>query len=118
MSRSKLELLQFIEAQRADYRRTLPEKVARIEALWQDVRQAHEAQDKLGVLERMAHNLHGTAGTYGFRDLSHASHALELAVRALLDAGAPPTPTGAQQQQIAEAINTVRLSLPSESSPS
>ena len=116
MSRSKLELLQFIEAQRTDCRRTLPEKVARIEALWQDVRQAKEAQDKLGVLERMAHNLHGTSGTYGFRDLSHASHALELAVRALLDAGAPPT--GAQQLRIAEAINAVRLSLPSQQSPS
>ena len=116
MSRSKLELLQFIEVQRADYRRTLPEKMVRIEALWQDVRQATKAQGELMALERLAHNLHGTAGTFGFHDLSHAGHALEQLIRALLDAGAPPT--SAQQLQIAEEINTVRLILPSQESPS
>lgn len=113
MSRSKLELLQFMEAQRADYRRTLPEKMTRIETLWHDARQAGEAADKLSALERLAHGLHGTAGTYGFRDLSHAGHALERAVRALMDGGA--VPTGAQQLQITQAINAVRLSLPSQS---
>lgn len=112
MSRSKLELLQFIEAQRADYQRTLPEKMTQIETLWQGARQAGEAPDKLSTLERLAHSLHGTAGTYGFRDLSHAGHTLELAVRALIDAGATPTET--QQLQITEAINAVRLSLPAQ----
>jgi HPt (histidine-containing phosphotransfer) domain-containing protein len=112
MSRSKLELLQFIEAQRADYRRTLPEKMSQIETLWQGARQAGEAPDKLSTLERLAHSLHGTAGTYGFRDLSHAGHTLELAVRALMDTGATPTET--QQLHITEAINAVRLSLPAQ----
>ena len=112
MSRSKLELLQFIEAQRADYQRTLPEKMAQIETLWQGARRAGEAPDKLSTLERLAHSLHGTAGTYGFRDLSHAGHTLELAVRALMDTGATPTET--QQLHITEAINAVRLSLPAQ----
>lgn len=113
MSRSKLELLQFIEAQRADYRRTLPEKMTQIETLWQGARQASEAPDNnLSTLERLAHSLHGTAGTYGFRDLSHAGHTLELAVRALMDTGATPTET--QQLHITEAINAVRLSLPAQ----
>ena len=110
MSGSKLELLQFIEAQRADYRCTLPEKMTQIEALWHDARQDGMAPDKLSTLERLAHSLHGTAGTYGFRDLSHAGHVLELAVRALMDAGTAPT--GTQQRHITEAINMVRLNLP------
>lgn len=112
MSQSQRELLQCIEAQRADYLRTLPEKVNQIETLWQDARQAAGAPDKLSALEHLAHSLHGTAGTYGFRDLSHAGHTLERAVQALLDAGAAPT--SAQQLQITETVNAVRLNLPAQ----
>jgi HPt (histidine-containing phosphotransfer) domain-containing protein len=110
MSRSKAELLESIEAQRAEYQRTLPAKVAHCEALWRDARQAPGEPERLGELERLAHDLHGTAGTYGFHALSRAGHALELAVRALMDAGVPLT--GEQERQITQALDTVRLSLP------
>jgi len=110
MSRSKADLLEYIEAQRAEYRRTLPAKVASFETLWRDARQAHGSPDPLVDLERLAHNLHGTAGTYGFHDLSRAGQALELAVRALMDAGA--LPTGEQERQVTLALDTVRRNLP------
>lgn len=110
VSRSKAELLRLIQAQRDDYRRTLPEKMAQIESLWHEARQAGPVSAPFAAAERLAHNLHGTAGTFGFRDLSRASHTLELALRALMDAGAQLAPH--EQQRITEAITAVRLSLP------
>lgn len=112
VSRSKAELLRLIQAQRDDYQRTLPEKMARIETLWHEARQAGPVSAPFAAAERLAHNLHGTAGTYGFRDLSHASHALELALRSLMDAGAQLDPH--EEQRITEAIAAVRLSLPTD----
>ena len=112
VSRSKAELLRLIQAQRDDYRRTLPEKMAQMETLWHEARQAGPVSAPFAATERLAHNLHGTAGTYGFRDLSHASRTLELALRSLMDAGAQLDPD--EEQRITEAIAAVRLSLPTD----
>lgn len=109
MTASYAEILGFIEAQRAEYRRTLPETIDRIETLWRDARQAHDDRDPLGDLERLGHRLHGTGGTFGFHDLSRAGHALELAVRALIDAGAAPS--GELERRVTEAVDALRVSL-------
>ena len=67
MTGSKAELLRFIELQRDDYRRGLPDKVARLRALLERLRHAVDAADVLLEVERLAHGLHGTGGTYGLR---------------------------------------------------
>jgi HPt (histidine-containing phosphotransfer) domain-containing protein len=107
MNRSRAELAQFIEAQRLDYLRALPERMAQIDASWAEARQAGDPREALHVLERLGHGLHGTAGTFGFRDLSAAGQVLETAALALAE-----TATDAARQQVADAIEQVRRSLP------
>ena len=111
MSGSKEELLRFIELQRADYRRGLPDKIARLQVLGRQLRQGADPSDVLAELERLAHSLHGTAGTFGFRELAEAGQELELAVQALRETGLPPD--AAQQALVAAAITHVERSLPS-----
>ena len=110
MSGSKEELLRFIELQRVDYRRGLPDKIERLKLLGQQLRETANVAEVLAELERLAHGLHGTAGTFGFRELAEAGQDLELAVQALRETGTPPDP--AEQALIEAAIRRVEGSLP------
>jgi len=110
MNTSREKFAQFLEAQRAEYRRSLPDKMASIDTLWaqaqQDGAAGHEA---LVTLHRVAHTIHGTAGTYGFRPTGDAAHALEEAAKALSQAGAA---TPELRARVEETIAALRLTLP------
>lgn len=69
---------QFLDAQRAEYGRSLPGKVAQIEALWRLAAGAGPEPGSMVQLERLAHTLAGTAGTLGFVATGQAARALEL----------------------------------------
>jgi HPt (histidine-containing phosphotransfer) domain-containing protein len=108
MNRSRAEIAQFLEAQRADYLRGLPERMAQIDACWARARQEAQPLEALQALERLGHGLHGTGGTFGLQALSAAGHELELAANDLL----ATAPTDAARAKVTQAIERVRRSLP------
>ncbi|HVZ42959.1 MAG TPA: Hpt domain-containing protein [Ramlibacter sp.] len=103
MSISREELMRRIEAGRVEYARSLPAKVAHIEAL---VGPARTSADALRELERAAHSLYGTAGTYGFRELGNAARAVEEAASAMVAGEDRPL-------ALAHAVDALRSFLPS-----
>ena len=100
----------FLEAQRADYRRSLPQRLVQIETLW---RQAlNDESSALASLERCAHSLAGSGATFGFAALGDAARALELAVSPLLGAAHTLTPTA--QTEVSRAVEALLHGLPGE----
>ena len=100
----------FLEAQRADYRSSLPQRLDQIESLWRQALNG-EAQ-ALASLERCAHNLAGSGATFGFAALGDAARVLELAVGPLLGAAHALTP--AAQAEVSRAVEALRRSLSGE----
>lgn len=70
---------------RAAYQQSLPARLGHLDALDLPLDDPARFATTLPVLERLAHSLAGSAGTFGFRVLSDTARALELAVHALLD---------------------------------
>lgn len=110
MNTPQQEFQKFLDEQRADYRRTLPGKIARIHALWQAVVSSGETAPVLADLERLAHTLAGTAGTLGFREVGVAARTLEQLLEPVGESGSP-CPL-AQRADIALAIAALQASLP------
>lgn len=109
MSTPQEQFQAFLEQQRVDYRRTLPDKVAQMQALWAAA-DANTAPPALTELERLAHTLAGTAGTLGFRELGLAARSVEVL---LADAAGRGTPLSAgQSSDIALALSALQASLP------
>ena len=109
MSTPQQDFQKFLDQQRADYRRALPEKMAHIRALWNAV-----ADDTAlpAELERQAHTLAGTAGTLGFHEVGAAARALELLLEQAALAG--QLPLSPQRTDIALAVAALQASLPAD----
>ena len=103
----------FLDAQRADYRNSLPQRLAQIESLWRQVLNDERSAETLATLERCAHSLAGSGATFGFADLGDAARALELAVNPLLDSACALTV--AAQTKVSQAIESLQRSLSGES---
>ena len=71
----------FLAAQRADYRASLPRRLAQLEAAW--------AGDDPQALERSAHGLAGSAATFGLAALGDSARTLEEALEAWAATGRP-----------------------------
>jgi diguanylate cyclase (GGDEF)-like protein len=67
-----------------NYSKHLPEKINALQELWQKLKK-HFDQEQLKVFHREVHNLCGSAGTYGFVELTKSARELEVYVRSLLD---------------------------------
>ena len=104
--------LAFLQAQRADYWRSLPQRLAQIESLWCQVLNGEAPAEALASLERCAHRLAGSGGTFGFPALGDAARVLELAVNPLLDAAQALTP--ATLSEVSRAVEALQLSLSGE----
>ena len=100
----------FLEEQRREYGRSLPEKVRQIEAHWRFVASGRNEADTLAELERLAHTLAGTAGTLGFVAAGQAAKALELLVQRTMQ---DPAGWTALHPDIERAIDLLEESLPS-----
>jgi HPt (histidine-containing phosphotransfer) domain-containing protein len=74
-----------LQQHRAAYLQSLPARLGQLDALNPALDDPARNATTLPVLERLAHSLAGSAGTFGFRVLSDTARALELAVQALLD---------------------------------
>jgi periplasmic divalent cation tolerance protein len=115
MSMQQQAFQKFLDDQRAEYRRQLPEKMAQIQTLWQAVAAGGEAAvPALADLERMAHTLAGTAGTLGFREAGLAAKELELLLAQAGESG-PSFPLAASPD-IVLAMAALQASLPSDTS--
>jgi HPt (histidine-containing phosphotransfer) domain-containing protein len=79
---------------RAEYRRELPAKLEKLDALW--------STRQLPELHRALHTLAGSAGTFGLRELGESAREAE----AYLDACGPTLDAGQQAgfQRLLEAI--------------
>lgn len=97
MSEPLDDFIRFLAVQRAEYHRALPAKLAAVEAAWRMIEADPAAS--MDAIERQAHNLAGSAGTFGFDGLSEAAKALERAVQS------------ADRPRIAAAIAALKQSL-------
>ena len=61
----------------ADYRRSLPERMRNIDALWSSVKRGEAEADDLYQLMRALHSIAGTGRTFGMPALSAAAAAAE-----------------------------------------
>ncbi|RYF44100.1 MAG: Hpt domain-containing protein [Comamonadaceae bacterium] len=101
MSTPQEQFRQFLESQRADYRHALPARLQQLQALWTAI-DAGAAAPPLGELERLAHTLAGTAGTFGLREVGQAARALEALLAQAGEGGGPLTP--GQRAEISRAV--------------
>lgn len=109
MSTPQQQFQQFLDAQRREYGRSLPDEVSQIDAQWRLAAAGTSNGAPLAQLERLAHTLAGTAGTLGFVATGQAAKALEL----LLQQGGQTGPVGAGlHAEITRAIGCLQGSLP------
>ena len=71
-------LVAFMVQQREVYRHELPQRLAKIESLWEIFRRSEEPREGLNAIERCAHNLAGSSATFGFSEIGDAARDLEL----------------------------------------
>lgn len=101
-----------LEQLRSDYRRSLPQQLTRICALWQQALEGENPAEALAALERCAHSLAGSGGTFGYPDMGDAAREVELAVSPLLQTACGLT--AAAMAGVSGAIELLRRSLPDE----
>lgn len=104
---------EFLEAQRADYRSSLPERMALIASLWRQVLNDEAPTEALATLERCAHSLAGSGATFGCAAVGDAARVLELAVSSLR--GAAPALTPTVQTEVSQAVEALQRGLSGES---
>lgn len=68
-------------ALRRYYISMLPDKITALETAWRDYLKVSNPE-KLRVLFRQAHNLYGSAGTYGYKEISALAKKLDKMLRA------------------------------------
>jgi len=110
LTNAREKMAQFIAAQRGQFAISLAQRVTAIESLWAAALAGDDPTARLKELHRLAHTIHGTAGTYGFPESTQAAHALEDAVKPWT-VGAEP-PDGAAREAVTRAIADLRATLP------
>lgn len=101
---------------RASFRGRLEERVREIEAAWEAAAIGGGGGDgapaALALLLRLAHSLYGAAGTFGYPAAGEAARALELGVRAVLNApGAPGAPAASDLAALGPLVAALRDAL-------
>lgn len=92
-----------LERQRAEYRRTPPQRIAEIEARWQEIEPGQTDPADQEELPRAAHSLAGSAGTFGLVEVGRGARALEKKLRALM-----AEPQAAGPEQVSAALGSLR----------
>jgi HPt (histidine-containing phosphotransfer) domain-containing protein len=85
---SDADLHRDLEQLREAYRRKLPGRLAELDALLNGARQG-QAREPLEAARRLAHMMKGTAGSYGFDEISAELGRIEESLEVLL-AGTSP----------------------------
>jgi len=71
---------QEMKALKTEFKRALPERIARIEGLWSGMQSAVPTAQHLRELKRALHMLAGSASTFGFADVGDAARLAERAL--------------------------------------
>ena len=72
---------------RAAYASRLPDKLAELERALEAARAAGRASPEHHVAKRLAHRLHGTAGTYGLTEVSDEAGLIEDELECMANTG-------------------------------
>lgn len=108
MSQPPDDFMRFLEEQRVDYCRGLPRKLEEMERLVSGI--GKDPAVDLTSLERLAHSMAGSGGTFGFEELGHAAKALEMSVQRLNESGSEAT--AAQREEVRVAVRDLKSKLP------
>jgi len=108
MTKPPDDFLRFLEEQRGDYRRGLPGKLDEMERLASRI--GTDPSVDLAGLERLAHSMAGSGGTFGFAELGEAAKALEMSVQRLKESGEEAS--AAQREEVLAAIRDLKTKLP------
>lgn len=103
MQGNQAEFLAALERHRAEYRRTLPQRIAEMEARWHEIEPGQGDPADLEELLRAAHSLAGSAGTFGLLEVWRGARALEENLRALM-----AEPPAARPEQVSAALGSLR----------
>ena len=76
------------EALRTDYRKSMPAKLDRIEALWELILKGMQDDTRLAQLKKELHTIAGSAGTFGLPQVGSAARAAEECLGEAADAAA------------------------------
>jgi chemotaxis protein histidine kinase CheA len=99
--------LAILQRQRAEYGRRLPASVERLAQLAEGTADFSPQSAALEELEREAHTLAGTSGTFGFVEAASAARVLEQVVARWRD-GLAPGDAGVLRKLAADLRRTVR----------
>lgn len=69
---------EFLQQHRAAYVESLPRRLRQLEVLAEQLEDPARQSEALTALERCAHSLAGSAGTFGFAGLGEVARSLEL----------------------------------------
>lgn len=75
-----ISVAHLLQQQRTAYVQTLPGRLAQLTSLASQLEDPAQAAAALPALERCAHSLAGTAGTFGFAAMGRTARELELLV--------------------------------------
>lgn len=81
----QLDIAQQLAALQADFKLTLPEKIAEIENLWQLILADEAGDTAIADCHRMVHSLVGAGGTFGAIVVSTASREVEQSLKLIAD---------------------------------
>lgn len=98
-------LQDFLAQQRAEYRASLPDRLAQLQAAWTQVRACDTDAAARHALERCAHGLAGSAATFGFAALGDAARPIEEALAA--EAAGHPSWNPASAARVAPLVDAL-----------
>src|SRR5665647_3476636 len=106
MNTTNPAFLAFLEEQRADYRRSLPQRLVQIESLWRQVLSGEAPAEALASLERCAHSLAGSGATFAVAGRGQGARGRDPAIGAL--EGAEPVVPPAALNEAGRAVKPVQ----------
>jgi len=89
-----------------DFAQKLPDKLADIDRLWQQLARDHWPADDVKTLHRAVHSITGSGRTFGLAAVSDAARAAELALAQLLEQTTEPS--AVQVAQIEQLLAGLR----------
>jgi chemotaxis protein histidine kinase CheA len=94
-----------LDAISAEYRRGLPEKLARIESLWDEIAGGKAGPARVGELVSELHSIAGSARTFGIAGVSEAAGAAESFLEPI--GKGRERPSAAQQVEFARLLDAL-----------
>jgi len=103
---SAVSVIQQLQALHDSFRAQLPERIKALDTAWRGLARDGWNREAARRLRLLLHSLTGSAGTFGFGDLSSASREAEIRLNALIEmAGAP---SNAQLLQVTQLLGTLK----------